>query len=166
MAIETNSDSQVEFHMQDLGLPPWPSVSQPPPPPAQIFSSLENMQAWPQFQAPSTLSSPLLVAIGHDIPRPTSSVPPPAQSNMLPSNAPSVHDRPDDNALSEVVAPLLSYFSTGMDTLLDSIRKLQAMSHETVMKEISTIHEQLRTSNLASKDQPGLGEGESGNSFH
>ncbi|KAI6149313.1 hypothetical protein BKA82DRAFT_32351 [Pisolithus tinctorius] len=139
MAIETNSDSQlpqVEFHMQDLGLPPWPSVSQPPPPPAQIFSSLENMQAWPQFQAPSTF------------------------------NAPSVHDRPDDNALSKVVAPLLSYFSTGMDTLLDSIRKLQAMSHETVMKEISTIHEQLRTSNLALKDQPGLGEGESGNSFH
>ncbi|KAI6003347.1 hypothetical protein EDC04DRAFT_2908314 [Pisolithus marmoratus] len=96
----------------------------------------------------------------------TSSDAPPAQPNVFPSNGPSPQAQPGNGStVNEMLPPLLSYFSSGMDILLNSIQKLQTMSHETVMKEIGIMREQLRTSNLASKNQQGAGTRESDDSF-
>ncbi|KAI6158393.1 hypothetical protein EDD17DRAFT_1763931 [Pisolithus thermaeus] len=171
-AIKPISLPQSEFHLQGLDLPPWPSMSEPPMPPPQFFTALKNMQAWPQFPVPNstsldTSSCPLPVAstphtlsIPAPILRPAPQAAPtstpiidpassgPRTSSDLPpdQSGPSLHAWPDDtSALSDV--------------------KSQSKSHETVMKEISTIREHLSTSNLASKDQPGLGGEGSSYSF-
>ncbi|KAI6158838.1 hypothetical protein EDD17DRAFT_1763181 [Pisolithus thermaeus] len=191
-AIEPISLPQSEFHLQGLDLPPWPSMSEPPMPPPQFFTALKNMQAWPQFPVPNSTSldtsscllpvasMPHTLSIPAPIPRPAPQAAPtstpiidpassgPRTSSDLPpdQSGPSLRAWPDDtSALSDVVAPLLSYFSSGMDMLLDSVQKSQSKSHETIMKEISTIREHLSTSNLASKDQPGLGGEGSSYSF-
>lgn len=57
-----------------------------------------------------------------------------------------------DSGMGEVVAPLLTYFSQGMDVLLRSIQTSQAMAQETIIKEIGTIHKQLGTSRLPEKE--------------
>ncbi|KAI5992677.1 hypothetical protein EDD15DRAFT_2367950 [Pisolithus albus] len=155
-ATESNSNTELpqgEFRVPGLALPPWPSVSEPPVPPPQLLTALQNMQAWPQFPDPS--SNVPGASLGPSAPVPDTT------SINVQGSGPSPND---GCAVNEVVAPLLSYFSSGMDNMLNSIQKSQATSYETIMKEIGTIHEQLKISNPASKNQPGFALGESSNS--
>ena len=92
----------------------------------------------------------------------TSSVPtsgPSTSSVPTPEQGPSVSPQSDafsgqegsarqrcDSGITEMVAPLLTYFSQGMDVLLRSVQTSQVTAQEAIMKEIGTIREQLGTS--------------------
>ena len=92
----------------------------------------------------------------------TSSVPtsgPSTSSVPTPEQGPSVSPQSDafsgqegsarqrcDSGITEMVAPLLTYFSQGMDVLIRSVQTSQVTAQEAIMKEIGTIREQLGTS--------------------
>lgn len=163
-AIESSCNSQSEFRLQGRDLPPWPSESCPlpmstPSIPLPTWRAMTDRGVpGPSTSAPAPVTDSRVSGLSM-----SSGLP---QSDTFPSGGPSRRARPDDGStLTEVVAPLLSYFSSGMDVLLDSVQKSQARSHETIMKEIGTIREHARTSGLASMNQPGPGQGESGDSF-
>ncbi|KAI6117868.1 hypothetical protein EDD16DRAFT_1707470 [Pisolithus croceorrhizus] len=153
-AIKPISLPQSEFHLQGLDLPPWPSMSEPPMPPPQFFTALKNMQAWPQFPVPNSTSLD------------TSSCPLPVASTPHTLSIPAPILRPAPQAAPHFDSHNRSGKFWTQDIFRSSTRsKSQSKSHETVMKEISTIREHLSTSNLASKDQPGLGGEGSSYSF-
>ncbi|KAI6008981.1 hypothetical protein EDC04DRAFT_2610789 [Pisolithus marmoratus] len=77
------------------------------------------------------------------------------QDLMLPT-WPSVvppQGNPNPSGSSDLLAPLLSYFSQGLDTLLHSIQASQMMSHNALMKEVNDLHQQLNMSKTASAAQ-------------
>ena len=129
------------------------STNQPTPTPAPSASPHPNM---PQNHVPS---------VNHRPRAPSAPTPGPSTSSApMPGQGPSVFPQSNtffghegsaqarcDSGMGEVVAPLLTYFSQGMDVLLRSIQTSQAMAQETIMKEIGTIHKQLGTSRLPGK---------------
>ena len=133
------------------------SASQPTPTLSSSASPHSNMlpNPIPVMNHASTSSAPT--------PGPsTSSTPtsgPSTSSVPTPEQGPSISPQSDtfsrqegstrqrcDSGITEMVAPLLTYFSQGMDVLLRSIQTSHMTAQETIMKEIGTIHEQLGTS--------------------
>jgi len=60
--------------------------------------------------------------------------------------------QPQANVSNAPLAPLFSYISHGMDTLLQSIQRSQAASQEVVMAEVATIRQELKASHAQAAD--------------
>ena len=129
-------------------------ASQPTPTPASSASPHPNT---PQNHVPP---------VNHGPSAPSAPTPGPSTSSApTPGQGPSVFPQSNaffgqdgsaqarcDSGIGQVVPPLLTYFSQGMDVLLRSVQTSQATAQETIMKEIGTIREQLGTSRPPGKE--------------
>ncbi|KAI5997752.1 hypothetical protein EDC04DRAFT_2909497 [Pisolithus marmoratus] len=151
---------QEEFHFQDPMLPTWPSVVVSPDLPGPSVSSSSAPGTQPVIASPNIRVSDVnanLPCLGV----PSSSVlgtqPGAADPNTRAPNAFSndwpPQGNPNPSGSGDPLAPLLSYFSQGLDTLLRSIQASQMTSHDALMKEVNDLRQQLNVSETASAAQ-------------
>ncbi|KAI6166723.1 hypothetical protein EDD17DRAFT_1184913 [Pisolithus thermaeus] len=166
---------QRVFHFQDPTLPRWPSVVVNP-------NIIRPAIANPNVRVPSGLDGPVPNAnsnASHDVPissMPSMNANPNTGHDVPMSSGPSTqHGEP--NAFSnpfpnwsaqsnanpsgpgDVLAPMLSYISQGLDTLLHSIQASQTTNYHALMKEVNDLRQQLNTTNAASDAQPDAASG-------
>ena len=106
-------------------MPPWPST---PLPAVQHMQQAAEMRNTSHAQHTTTSAQP---------------VPSPPGGR----NAEGTQSRPNETGPS--LAPLFSYISQGMDTLLTTVQHSQAAAHEVVMKEIVAMRQELNAPNTA-----------------
>ncbi|KAI6037843.1 hypothetical protein EDC04DRAFT_2604503 [Pisolithus marmoratus] len=160
LSISQAQLQQEEFHFQDLMLLTWPSVvvSLDLPGPSVSSSSVPGTQP--------VIASPNIHVLNVNVNLPCLGVPSSlvlgiqpgaADPNTCAPNAFSndwpPQGNPNHSGSSDPLAPLLSYFSQGLDTLLHSIQASQMMSHDALMKEVNDLHQQLNVSETASAAQ-------------
>lgn len=141
---------QRVFHFQDPALPRWPSVGINP-------NIIRPAIANPNIHVPSGQDGPVPNAnpnASHDVP--ISSMP---STNANPNTGRDVPvssgaGTANPSGPGDGLAPLLSYISQGLDTLLHSVQASQMMNHDALMKEVNDLRQKLNTTNAASDAQP------------
>ena len=108
-------------------MPPWPSA---PLPVVQHTQQAAEMRTTSHAQHTTTSAQPVLSPPGG-------------------CNAEDAQSCPNETGPS--LAPLFSYISQGMDTLLTTMQHSQAAAHEVVMKEVVAIRQELNAPNVAPK---------------
>lgn len=115
---------QTEFRAPNFNLPQWPSTSAP---------------SQPRQLAPDALATPPQ--------RFTAAFQPGPSGQSVPCDAPGPTTA-DSQSGGENLAPLLSYFSESLNSMLASFERSQASSNMKIMEGISAIQEELKASRV------------------